>query len=518
MSIINIAIYIGCFLGGFGIFWFLTRNNLIKDINTKKNESEGIISSAKNKAIRISKDAEKKAKQHRSVQIKKVNEEVNTLKLSLDEREKAFLSSEKELKVLDTENTKREAQLEIQEKNCQELENKYRNKEEELNAILEDAKVKIEKLAGLTREEAKEELVRSVEEEAKILSARKIKEIEKNLKDESETKAKNIIALAIQKYAASYTSEKTSSVVELPSDDMKGRIIGREGRNIRTIELKTGVDIIIDDTPGIVTVSSHNPIRREIASRSIKKLLDDGRIHPGRIEEIVEEIEEQLQKEIHQLGDDAILEIGISNMNPELVKLVGKMKYRTSYSQNILDHSLEVAQICGVLAAEIGLDQKIAKRAGLLHDIGKAVDHEIEGNHIDIGADLVKKYNEPPEVIEAVESSHSDNSSSLYTVLVQASDAISAARPGARKESYESYVKRVKELEDIGSSFNGVDKCFAIQAGREVRVMVQSDKINDDEATVLSHDIAKKIEEEVAYPGNVKITVVREVRATATAN
>ena len=336
MSIINIAIYIGCFLGGFGIFWFLTRNNLIKDINTKKNESEGIISSAKNKAIRISKDAEKKAKQHRSVQIKKVNEEVNTLKLSLDEREKAFLSSEKELKVLDTENTKRAAQLEIQEKNCRELENKYRNKEEELNAILEDAKVKIEKLTGLTREEAKEELVRSVEEEAKILSARKIKEIEKNLKDESETKAKNIIALAIQKYAASYTSEKTSSVVELPSDDMKGRIIGREGRNIRTIELKTGVDIIIDDTPGIVTVSSHNPIRREIASRSIKKLLDDGRIHPGRIEEIVEEIEEQLQKEIHQLGDDAILEIGISNMHPDLVKLVGKMKYRTSYSQNIL--------------------------------------------------------------------------------------------------------------------------------------------------------------------------------------
>ena len=518
MNIMYIAIGIGCFLGGLGFFWVLSRNSLIKDINNKKNESDKIISSAKSKAVRLSKEAEKKAKQFRSSQIKKVNEEVETIKASMQEKEKLLTNEKAKLKTVETENTKREAQLEIQEKNCQELEAKYRNKEEELNTILEDAKVQIEKITGLTREEAKEELVKSVEDEAKILSARKIKEIEKSLKEEAEAKAKNIIVLAIQKYAASYTSEKTSSVVELPSDDMKGRIIGREGRNIRTIELKTGVDIIIDDTPGVVTVSSHNPIRREIASRSIKKLLDDGRIHPGRIEEIVEEIEEQLQKEIHQLGEDAILEIGISNMNPELVRLVGNMKYRTSYSQNILDHSLEVAQICGVLAAEIGLDQKLAKRAGLLHDIGKSVDHEIEGNHIDIGADLVKKYNEPPEVIDAVESSHSDNPSSLYTVLVQASDAISAARPGARKESYESYVKRVKELEDIGSSFNGVDKCFAIQAGREVRVMVQSDKINDDEATILSHDIAKKIEEEVAYPGNVKITVVREVRATSMAN
>ena len=276
--------------------------------------------------------------------------------------------------------------------------------------------------------------------------------------------------------------------------------------------------MIIDDTPGVVTVSSHNPLRREVASRAIKRLLDDGRVHPGRIEEIVDEIQSQLDKEINKLGEEAILELGISNMHPDLVSLVGKMKYRTSYSQNILDHSLEVAQICGVLAAEVGLDPKLAKRAGLLHDIGKAVDHEIEGNHVDIGGDLVKKFNEPKEVIDAVELSHTDNPDSLYCLLVQASDAISAARPGARKESYESYVKRVKELEEIASSFNGVDKCFAIQAGREVRVMVQSDKVNDDEATILSHDIAKKIEEEVSYPGNVKITVVREVRASATAN
>lgn len=518
MDIITIAIYIVCFATGFGVFWLISRNGLMKDIKAKEHESGQIIVTANNKSLKIIKEAEKKAKQFKSSQMKKAKEEAETIKEALVGQEKNLLEKERNLNTSQIELTRKEAQLELKEQACNETELKYRTKEDELDAILEDAKLKIENISGLTREEAKQELLNAIEDEANILAARKIKEIENNLKEDAEGKAKNIIALAIQKYAASYTSEKTSSVVTLPSDDMKGRIIGREGRNIRTIELKTGVDIIIDDTPGIVTVSSHNPIRREIASRAITKLLDDGRIHPGRIEEIVDEIEDQLDKEIQQLGENAILEIGVNNMNPELVKLVGKMRYRTSYSQNILDHSLEVAQICGVLASEVGLDSKLAKRAGLLHDIGKSVDHEMEGNHVDIGADLVKKYHEPPEVIEAVESSHSDNPSSLYTVLVQASDAISAARPGARKESYEAYLKRVKELEDIGLSFNGVDKCFAIQAGREVRVMVESDKINDDEATILSHNIAKKIQEEVAYPGNIKITVVREVRATSMAN
>ncbi len=518
MNIIILISCLGSFVVGFLIFWLANRNNLIKDISKMKDESDTIISSAKSKAFKLLKDGEKKAKQYKENQIKKVKEEVSLIKKDADKKEKDILSREASLKEVQLEITKSEARLEVKEKNCDELEKKYLSKESELETILEDAKTKIESISGLTREQAREELVSTVEDEAKIISARKIKEIENNLHSDAERKAKNIIAMAIQKYAASYTSEKTSTIVELPSDDMKGRIIGREGRNIRTIELKTGVDIIIDDTPGIVTVSSHNPLRREIAGRAIKKLLDDGRVHPGRIEEIVEEIESKLGEELHKLGQDAILELGLSNMHPELITLVGRMKYRTSYSQNILDHSLEVAQLCGVLAGELGLDPKMAKRAGLLHDIGKAVDHDMEGSHDDIGADLVKKYNEPKEVIEAVELSHSDNPSNLYCLLVQASDAISAARPGARKESYESYVKRVKELEDIASSFNGVDKCFAIQAGREVRVMVESDKINDDEATILSHDIAKKIEDEVSYPGNVKITVVREVRTSAIAN
>ena len=518
MNLIEIGIYLGCLIAGFSLFWFLSRQKLISDIKNKESQSESIISSAKNRANKIIKDTEKKARNYKENQMKKVKQEIDSFKKDIDSRTAEVNKKEKELDSSLKDITRKEAQVEMRESSCEELMEKYRERETELEKILEDAKTKIESIAGLSRDDAKEELIKTVENEAKIISARRIKEIEKDMKDDAERKSKNIIALAIQKYAASYTSEKTASVVNLPSDDMKGRIIGKEGRNIRTIELKTGVDIIIDDTPGVVTVSSHNPLRREIASRAIKKLLDDGRVHPGRIEEIVEEIESQLGKELRKLGDDAILELGLSNMHPDLVTLVGRMKYRTSYSQNILDHSLEVAQLCGVLAAEVGLDPKLAKRAGLLHDIGKAVDHDMEGSHDDLGAELVKKYNEPKEVIDAVELSHTDNPDSLYCLLVQSADAISAARPGARKESYESYIKRVKELEDIAQSFNGVDKCFAIQAGREVRVMVQSDKVNDDEATILSHDIAKKIEEEVSYPGNVKITVVREVRVSSVAN
>ena len=344
MDLIEIGIYLGCLIAGFSLFWFLSRQKLISDIKNKESQSESIISSAKNRANKIIKDTEKKARNYKENQMKKVKQEIDSLKKDIDSRTAEVNKKEKELDSSLKDITRKEAQVEMRESSCEELMEKYRERETELEKILEDAKTKIESIAGLSRDDAKEELIKTVENEAKIISARRIKEIEKDMQDDAERKSKNIIALAIQKYAASYTSEKTASVVNLPSDDMKGRIIGKEGRNIRTIELKTGVDIIIDDTPGVVTVSSHNPLRREIASRAIKKLLDDGRVHPGRIEEIVEEIESQLGKELRKLGDDAILELGLSNMHPDLVTLVGRMKYRTSYSQNILDHSLEIGR------------------------------------------------------------------------------------------------------------------------------------------------------------------------------
>jgi ribonuclease Y len=391
-------------------------------------------------------------------------------------------------------------------------------KEEDLDAVIVEAKKKIEEIAGMTQEAAKNELVNIIEDEGRHEAGKKLKQIEAQLHEDAERKSKEIIALAIQKYAGEYTSEKTISVVNLPNDDMKGRIIGREGRNIRSIEARTGVDIIIDDTPETVVISSLNPIRREIARISLEKLIDDGRIHPTRIEEIVFDVEKQIDREIQKAGEEALFDLGIANMHPELLKFVGRLKYRTSYSQNILNHSIEVAFICGILAAEIGFDIKLAKRGGLLHDIGKAVDHEIEGSHVDIGEDLVRKYGESDEIIRAVASAHDPQPQSILAILCQAADAISAARPGARRETYEAYVKRIEDIENIASSFRGVEKCYAIQAGREVRVIVESTKINDEEGALLSHEIAQKIEKEVAYPGQVKITVIREVRATAIAS
>ncbi len=367
----------------------------------------------------------------------------------------------------------------------------------------------------MTQEVAKRELIDTIEGEAKLEAAKKLKQIEEELQERAEDKAKSIIALAIGRYAGGYTTEKTYYAISLPNDEMKGRIIGREGRNIRSIEARTGVDVIIDDTPETVVISSLNPIRREIAKLALERLIEDGRIHPARIEEVVGEVEKEIEKEIQKAGEEAVFDIGAHDMHLELVKLVGKLKYRTSFSQNMLQHSLEVAFICGVLAGEIGLDVKAARRAGLLHDIGKSVDHEVEGSHVEIGEDLVRKYGEPSEVITAVAQYHDPQPESTLAILVQAADAISAARPGARREMYEAYVKRIEDIETIGSSFRGVEKCYAIQAGREVRVIVESDKVNDEEAVLLAHEISKRIEREVAYPGQIKVTVVRETRSVS---
>ena len=512
-----VATVIGLIIG-FGIHYGYSLYVMKKNIGIKKSEAEVIIDTAKEQADKIRIQGELKAKEIVEKKSGEIDREVR-------ERNKEFSKVEKRLQkreeTLDNKielYEKKEADVEKKDRDLDTKDELLTEKGKELDMVIVEAKKKIEEIAGMTQETAKNELVNIIEDEARHDAGKKLKQIEDELHSDSERKAKDIIALAIQKYAGEYTSEKTISIVNLPNDDMKGRIIGREGRNIRSIEARTGVDIIIDDTPETVVISSLNAIRREVARISLEKLIDDGRIHPARIEEIVAEVEKDIEREIQKAGEDALFDLGTHNMHHELVKLVGRLKYRTSYSQNILNHSIEVGFICGILAAEIGYDIKLAKRGGLLHDIGKAVDHEIEGSHVDIGADIVRTYGEPIEIIEAVEMAHDPQPQSILAILVQAADAISSARPGARRETYEAYVKRIEDIEDIANSFRGVEKCYAIQAGREVRVIVESTKVNDEEAALMSHEIAHRIEKEVAYPGQVKITVIREVRSSALAS
>ena len=384
-----------------------------------------------------------------------------------------------------------------------------------MDSLYEKGIQELEKISGLTSEQAKEYLLKSVEDDVKHDTAKLIKELENKAKEEADKKAKDYIVTAIQRCAADHVAETTVSVVQLPNDEMKGRIIGREGRNIRTLETMTGVELIIDDTPEAVVLSGFDPIRREVARIALERLIVDGRIHPARIEEMVEKAQKEVETMMREEGEAAILEVGIHGIHPELVKLLGKMKFRTSYGQNALKHSIEVAQLAGLLAAEMGLDVRLAKRAGLLHDIGKSVDHEMEGSHIRLGADLCRKYKESAVVINAVESHHGDvEPQSLIACLVQAADTISAARPGARRETLETYTNRLKQLEDITNSFKGVDKSFAVQAGREVRIMVVPEQISDDDMVLLARDISKRIEDELEYPGQIKINVIRESRVT----
>ncbi len=445
-----------------------------------------------------------------------------------DEIHKSRTEYEKEVKERRAELSKTERRLEQKEATLDKKSENFEKKEEELALKLQKvaetqaevdaakaAQIKaLEVISGLTQEQAKQTLLQSVEEDVRHETAVKIKEIEQQMKDECDEKAREILSIAIQRCAADHAAEATVSVVALPNDEMKGRIIGREGRNIRTLETITGVDLIIDDTPEAITVSSFDPVRREIARLALEKLIADGRIHPTRIQDMVEKSRKEVDRTIREEGGRACYEAGVHNLNPELIKILGRQKYRTCYGQNVLNHSMEVAHIAGLMAAELGVDVALAKRAGLLHDLGKSIDHEVEGSHVQLGADIARKYKENPVVVNAIEAHHGDvEPKTVIAVLVQAADAVSAARPGARRENVENYIRRLQKLEELTGSYPGVDKAFAIQAGREVRIMVKPEVVSEDNMVLLARDVAKKIEAELEYPGQIKINVIRETKA-----
>ena len=445
-----------------------------------------------------------------------------------DEIHKSRTEYEKEVKERRAELSKQEHRLQQKEETLDKKAEAFEHKEEELTrrmaevaAAKEEAEAvkkahlaTLEQISGLSQEQAKKILLESVEEEVRHETAMKIKEIEQEIKDGADEKAREILSIAIQRCAADHAAEATVSVVPLPNDEMKGRIIGREGRNIRTLETITGVDLIIDDTPEAITVSSFDPVRREIARLSLEKLIADGRIHPTRIEDMVEKARKDVERTIREEGERACYETGVHGLNPELVKVLGRQKYRTSYGQNVLNHSMEVAHIAGLMAAELGVDVTLAKRAGLLHDLGKSIDHEVEGSHVQLGAELARKYKENPVVVNAIEAHHGDvEPKTVIAVLVQAADAVSAARPGARRENVENYIRRLQKLEELTGSYPGVEKAFAIQAGREVRIMVKPEEVTEDNMILLARDVAKKIEAELEYPGQIKVNVIRETKA-----
>jgi len=428
--------------------------------------------------------------------------------------ERRFLQKEENLEKKTALLDERETELNQKLKQVTQQEKSLAEKEEHYQRLLAEQNARLEQLAGMTAQEAKDLLLHTMEREVRTEAARMVKRIDIEARETATRKAREITALAIKRYASDHVAEQTVSVVPLPNEEMKGRIIGREGRNIRALEAATGVDIIIDDTPEAVILSAFNPIRREVARLSLECLITDGRIHPGRIEEIVAKVTLEMEEKIREAGEEAAFDSGVHGLHPELIKLLGKLKYRTSYAQNVLQHSLEVCYLCGIMAAELGLNEKPARRAGLLHDIGKAVDHEAEGVHALIGADLAKRHGESVKVVHAIAAHHEDvPMESILAILVQAADTLSGARPGARREMLETYIKRLEDLEKIARSFNGISKSYAIQAGREIRLIVESDKVNDEEATLLSRDVAKKIEQELSYPGQIKVTVIRETRA-----
>ncbi len=487
--------------------------------NYHKKVTDAKIGSAEERARKIIDEALKTAEDTKREKLLEVKEESlktrNDLEKEVKDRRNELQRAERRIQQKEENVEKRSETIERREQSLSAREENLNRKSEEVAKLNEQRLQELEKISGLTSEQAKEYLLKIVEDDVKHESAVMIKNMEAEAKEEADKRAKEIVVGAIQRCAADHVSETTISVVQLPNDEMKGRIIGREGRNIRTLETMTGVDLIIDDTPEAVVISGFDPIRREVARIALEKLIVDGRIHPARIEEMVEKAQKEVAAKIKEEGENAAIEAGVHGLHPEVIKIMGRMMFRTSYGQNCLKHSVEVAQLCGLMASELGLDVRVAKRAGFLHDIGKAVDHELEGSHIQLGVDICRKYKESAVVVNAVEAHHGDvEPQSLIAVLVQAADTISSARPGARRETLETYTSRLKELEDITNSFKGVDHSFAIQAGREVRVMVVPEQVTDEDMIIMARDIAKKIEDEMEYPGQIKVNIIRESRAT----
>ncbi len=500
---------------GLGVIVFFVRKKKISQENLNiEAEQKRIIEEAERKADTLLKEARLEAKS-RLLEMKS-SFDAETQETREELKKEARRLSKKSEKLDQTEDTlgKRETTLQIKEVEIHTKLDAVAQTEEYYNTLVEETKKELEKVSGLTLEQARSLLLKAMEEEARHEGAALVKKINNEAREQADKEAKKIISTAIQRYAGEYVAEKTVSVVHLPGDEMKGRIIGREGRNIRALEAATGIDLIIDDTPEAVILSGFNPIRREVARLSLEKLISDGRIHPARIEDVVEQASQEVEQTIKEAGEQAAFDLGVHGINPELIKVLGKLKFRTSYAQNVLQHSFEVAFLAGTIAAELNLDIKLAKRMGLLHDIGKAVDHEVDGAHAIIGAKLAKKYGEIDSVVNAIAAHHEDQApTSVYDYIVQAADALSGARPGARKESMENYIKRLEDLENIANAFDGVVNTYAIQAGREIRVITESEKISDDDATILSREIARQIEENLTFPGQVKVVVIRETRA-----
>ena len=517
--IILVIIILACG-AGIGIGYALFYNKGVNaGVEKRKQEAETILGSAEQQAARIVEDAEKDADNKKKSVLIEAKDEIHKLRTEAD----------KEIKDRRAELSRQERRMQQKEENLDRKNENLEKKEDSLSQKLKSADEKLkeaesikktqldvlERISEFTKDQAKEYIISKLEDDLVHEKAVKIANYEQQLKDECNEKARSLVSLAIAKVAADQVSEAAVSVVPLPNDEMKGRIIGREGRNIRTLETLTGVDLIIDDTPEAITISSFEPVRREIARVALEKLISDGRIHPARIEETVEKARREVEATIKAEGERTVVELGVNNIHPELVKLLGRLKYRTSYGQNVLRHSIEVAYISGMIASELGLNPTVAKRAGLLHDIGKALDHEMEGSHIQLGVEVARKYKESDAVIHAIHAHHGDvEAKTVVACIVQAADAISAARPGARRENIENYIKRLQQLEEVGKSFPGVDSCFAIQAGREIRVMVKPEQINDDKMAPLAREISKKIEQELEYPGQIKVNIIRESRVS----